>query len=237
MGLVRSGLVQSMLVQKSYSRFMVEVDKMFKVRAVWQDIVSTSRFIGVTLIIFAVSIYMGMTNDGFSNFLNMQLSAIKELSETLDQSSNPTFTIFIFIFLNNAIKSVLTMFLGAFFGVYPIFFIAVNGLVIGFIVKLTLDGTMTYSLFDLIFKLLLPHGILEIPVLIIVTAYGLRLGKLLFNTLGALMFNHDKLDTVGKNYVQTLKRCGVMAVYATILLFVAAIIESTFTAWLATTIK
>lgn len=210
---------------------------MFKLRTVWQDLKGTSQFIIVSLIIFCVSVFIGISNDSFSNFLNMQMESMKQLASQLDQGSNPTLSTFIFIFLNNAIKSVLVIFLGAFFGIFPVFFLAVNGLIIGYIIKLTLDGQMAVSLFDLIAKLLLPHGILEIPALIIAGAYGLRLGKLLFSTLGALITNHNKLDGIGLQYKETLKSSGVMAVYATVVLFIAAVIESTFTMWLATTIK
>lgn len=210
---------------------------MFKLRSVWQDLKQTSQFIAIAFVIFAVSIYIGITNDSFTVFLNTQIEAMRGMVEQLDQSSNPTLSTMVFIFLNNAIKSVMVIFLGAFFGIFPVFFLAVNGLIIGYIVKLTLDGQMLISLFDLIVKTLLPHGILEIPALILVAAYGLRLGKLLFSTMGALIMNHNKLDQIGLQYKDTLKRCAVMAVYATLLLLVASIIESTFTMWLASTIK
>lgn len=210
---------------------------MFKLRSVWQDLKQTSQFIAIAFVIFAVSIYIGITNDSFTVFLNTQIEAMRGMVEQLDQSSNPTLSTIVFIFLNNAIKSVMVIFLGAFFGIFPVFFLAVNGLIIGYIVKLTLDGQMLISLFDLIVKTLLPHGILEIPALILVAAYGLRLGKLLFSTMGALIMNHNKLDQIGLQYKETLKRCAVMAVYATLLLLVASIIESTFTMWLASTIK
>jgi len=165
----------------------------------------------------------------------MQMNSLGDMVKQMNESSNPTLTFFTVIFFNNAIKSVLVIFLGAFFGLFPIFFLAVNGMVLGFIIRLSLDGVVDISLWDLIFKTLLPHGILEIPALIVAGAYGLRLGRLLFSTLWTLITDHNKLDDIGAAYKETLKRCGVMAVYITIILFVAAIIESTFTMWLATT--
>jgi len=210
---------------------------MFKLRTVWHDLKETTQFIVLSLIIFAISIYVGMSNDKFTFFLNSQMDAMRELVGQLDQSSNPTLSMLIFIFFNNAIKSVMVIFLGAFFGIFPVFFLAINGLIIGYLLKLSIDGQMTISLFDLVVKTLLPHGILEIPALIIVAAYGLRLGKLLFSTMWALLTNHNKLELIGASYKETLKRCGVIAVYATIVLLIASIIESTFTVWLASTIN
>jgi len=208
---------------------------MFRLSQVWQDLRTTGPSIIVATLLFAVSMYMGGTNDSFREFLIMQMDALKELVKEMDQSSNPTLTLITVIFLNNAIKSVLVIFLGAFFGLFPIFFLLVNGMVLGFVIQLPSEGAMDISVWDLIFKTLLPHGILEIPALIVAGAYGLRLGRLLFSTLGALITDHSKLDAIGAAYKETLKRCGVMAVYITIILLVAAIIESTLTMWLATT--
>ena len=126
----------------------------------------------------------------------------------------------------------MVIFLGAFFGLYPLFFVTINGLMIGFLLRMAQDGMLQYSLFDTVVKGLLPHGILELPALVIATAYGLRLGKLLLSTLGALFTNHGKLDSIGMQYKETLKRCGVMTVYLTIVLALAAVIESTLTVWL-----
>ncbi|MCM3635635.1 MULTISPECIES: stage II sporulation protein M [Paenibacillus] len=210
---------------------------MFKLRNVWHDLKVTKQFIIVATIIFAVSIYVGMTNEGFTVFLNNQMNAMGQLVEQIDQSGNPTMSMMIFIFFNNAIKSVMVIFLGAFFGIFPVFFLAINGMLIGYILKLSIDGQMAISLFDLVVKTLLPHGILEIPALIIVAAYGLRLGRLLFSTMWALISNHNKLESIGASYKDTLKRCGVIALYATVVLLIASIIESTFTMWLASTIN
>lgn len=134
---------------------------MFKLRNVWHDLKVTKQFIIVATIIFAVSIYVGMTNEGFTVFLNNQMNAMGQLVEQIDQSGNPTMSMMIFIFFNNAIKSVMVIFLGAFFGIFPVFFLAINGMLIGYILKLSIDGQMAISLFDLVVKTLLPHGILR----------------------------------------------------------------------------
>ena len=208
---------------------------MFRLKSVLQDLRTTIPHLIVALILFSLSMYIGASNDAFREFLTMQMNSLGDMVKQMNESSNPTLTFFTVIFFNNAIKSVLVIFLGAFFGLFPIFFLAVNGMVLGFIIRLSLDGVVDISLWDLIFKTLLPHGILEIPALIVAGAYGLRLGRLLFSTLWTLITDHNKLDDIGAAYKETLKRCGVMAVYITIILFVAAIIESTFTMWLATT--
>ena len=207
---------------------------MFRLKQVWQDLRITVPHIIVAAILFEVSMYIGATNEAFREFLMMQMEAIGGLADQMNDSSNPTLTFMTVIFFNNAIKSILVIFLGAFFGLFPIFFLVVNGMILGFVIQLSLDGTANVSVWDLIFKGLLPHGILEIPALIVAGAYGLRLGRLLFSTMGALITDHSKLDSIGATYKETLKRSGVMAVYITIVLLVAAIIESTLTLWLLT---
>lgn len=72
---------------------------MFKLRNVWHDLKGTTQFIVLSLIIFAVSIYVGMSNDKFTFFLNNQMEAMRELVGQIDQSSNPTLSMLIFIFL------------------------------------------------------------------------------------------------------------------------------------------
>lgn len=207
---------------------------MFSIRQVWGDLKLSSSHIIVAVLLFVVSGYIGATNTSFQQFLDLQLSSMGELVKSIDESSNPRLLMFVVIFLNNAIKSVFVIFAGAFFGVFPIFFLVLNGLILGYVIQLASVGMAQMTVWEMIFKTLLPHGILEIPALIIAGAYGLRLGRLLFSLLGALLFNHNKIDAVGSNYKETLKRCGVMAIYITIVLFVAAIIESTLTMWLAT---
>lgn len=212
---------------------------MFSIKQVWQDIRATRTHIIVATLLFVISAFIGATNESFQQYLNSQLNAMGDLVETINNSSNPTLAMFIVIFLNNAIKAALVIVFGAFFGLFPIFFLTINGLIIGFVIKLASSGNMSVSAsgWEIVLKTLVPHGILEIPALIIAGAYGLRLGKLLFSTLGALLFNQNKLDTIGRSYKETLKRCGVMIVYMTVVLLIASIIESTFTMWLASTIN
>lgn len=212
---------------------------MFSIKQVWQDIRATRTHIIVATLLFVISAYIGATNESFQQYLNSQLNAMGDLVETINNSSNPTLAMFMVIFLNNAIKAALVIAFGAFFGLFPIFFLTINGLIIGFVIKLASSGNMRVSASDweIVLKTLVPHGILEIPALIIAGAYGLRLGKLLFSTLGALLFDQNKLDTIGRSYKETLKRCGVMTVYMTVVLLIASIIESTFTMWLASTIN
>lgn len=80
--------------------------------------------------------------------------------------------IFLFIFLNNSIKSLFVLFLGFFFGIVPLYFIAANGEIIGLVLGVSYQATG----WEKLAIGLLPHGIFEIPALIITSSYGLWLG-------------------------------------------------------------
>ena len=156
--------------------------------------------------------------------LNEQLKGISEISGDLRESSNPQWSFFVFIFLNNSIKSVVIIFLGALFGILPAFFLLINGAVIGYLIHLS--AIQGQDLFTLIVKGLLPHGIIEIPAIIIACAFGLKFGSKVLSSL----FRADRRngeETRAWSYF--MRQTLTASVWIVILLFVAAIIESTIT--------
>jgi stage II sporulation protein M len=114
---------------------------------------------------------------------------------------------------------------GIFFGILPVIFLVINGMVIGFLVHITTDNGA--SLFDIVVKGLLPHGIIEIPVIIIACAFGLKFGGLASRSL--IELGSAKRQGLGKQWETFLKRTLTASCWVIILLFIAAIIESTIT--------
>jgi stage II sporulation protein M len=76
------------------------------------------------------------------------------------------------IFLNNAIKSLLVIVLGVFGGLLPLIFLLINGYVIGLVLHFTAgsEGGWTTVL------AIVPHGIFELPAILLGTSIGLMLG-------------------------------------------------------------
>ncbi|MGP8321590.1 MAG: stage II sporulation protein M [Methanosarcinaceae archaeon] len=97
------------------------------------------------------------------------LSIIKELNQT---------GIMLFIFFNNAIKSLMILILGIGFGILPLLFIAYNGYIIGVVVYV-ISGK---NGFIYVLSAIMPHGILELPMVFISAAIGLKMGCLLFSS-------------------------------------------------------
>ena len=76
-----------------------------------------------------------------------------------------------FIIVNNTKSSFFGIALGLFFGVFPIGMLVVNGYVIGFVAS---KSVMSEGI--LVLWRLLPHGIFEIPAVLISIGIGLKLG-------------------------------------------------------------
>ncbi|GBG09329.1 membrane protein [Paenibacillus agaridevorans] len=205
---------------------------MFKWRTIWRDLKETRGYIAFAAIMFIAGIFIGGSNPAFRSFLDAQLTGLQQLVETVDQAENRTFAMITVIFLNNAIKSIFIIFLGAFLGVIPILFLIINGMVIGYLLDRVAETPDAMPVFELIVKGLLPHGIIEIPAIIIACAYGMRFGILIVRALGSLLFARDKLSDSGDRLVSFMVRVVPVIIMLTAGLLLASIIESTFTGWL-----
>jgi len=85
-------------------------------------------------------------------------------------------TQFILVFLNNSFSLILTILLGVIFGIFPLIVLFSNGTLLGAFIFLW-QQQLPLASFLLV---TLPHGIIEIPVLIIGAAIGLKMGHLTF---------------------------------------------------------
>jgi stage II sporulation protein M len=117
------------------------------------------------------------------------------------------------IFENNAIKTFLMMVLGLVFGIVPAIFTLVNGLMLGIV------SGATASKYGLLYVAVgtIPHGIVELPMVLISAAIGMKLGTDLL-----LAILRRKV-----NMINDLKE-GLLIYFCWIfpLLFLAAILET-----------
>lgn len=192
-----------------------------------KDLKSIRKALLLSTVLFVVGIVAGWSSEGFEQFLKSQLQGLGEISQQLGASDNPEWNFFVFIFLNNSIKSVLVMFSGLLLGVIPFFFLVINGMVIGFLLKVV--EASGESLFDLIVKGLLPHGIIEIPVIVIACGYGLAFGGLV---LRSIIASGERRSGIGAEWRGFWRKLGTASLWVVLLLLAAAIIESTITLWL-----
>ncbi len=129
------------------------------------------RIFYITLLLFVAAVLFGY----FYTVYNYD-KVIQSFNETFGfvdgLQEMPNSYIFIFIFLNNTIKSLLAIFLGIAFGIFPIYFIAANGYLVGLILAISVySAGLKYFLAGV-----LPHGILEIFAIVYASSLGIWLG-------------------------------------------------------------
>ncbi|MEA1994054.1 MAG: stage II sporulation protein M [Euryarchaeota archaeon] len=128
----------------------------------------------------------------------------------------------IFLFLNNLMVSLLAIFFGAILVLFPVFVAFLNGFLIGLI-----SGTVLNSEgIKYLFAALIPHGIFEIPAILISVGLGLKLGYLILHTLVSILRSRPTKDAEIKSFFKELRSVIVVIV---LLLAIAAFVEALIT--------
>ena len=76
------------------------------------------------------------------------------------------------IFINNALKALLAIVLGIGLGIVPLLFVAMNGYVLGAVIRMVADKAG----FAAAILGLAPHGVIELPAVLLASAFGVALG-------------------------------------------------------------
>lgn len=132
----------------------------------------------VLTLIFFISAYVGYTAAQENPTIDDTLR--KFFEGFRDYMSNPVLLMLI-IFANNAGKGLIAMLAGFFFGIFPVLFITLNGYIVGVVVSLRQSDWGIQK----VLMAILPHGILEIPAIIIACSYGVWLGYRFYMSLFA----------------------------------------------------
>ncbi len=125
--------------------------------------------------------------------------------------------IFLFIFLNNSLKALAATAAGFFFGLFPLSFVFLNGYLVGLVVYV--KGLEIG--FDRVLLYLIPHGIIEIPAILLASSYGLWLGNQFY-----LKLFKDGNIPMGQLFMEAVKKC-LKIVFP--MLLIAAAIETFIT--------
>lgn len=130
----------------------------------------------------------------------------------------PPFTMMVEIFKNNLRNSFAALLLGLGLGIVPFAFAAINGIVLGILVEFFLKKQGAFF----VLAAILPHGIIELPMVLISVGIGFRLGHAAY------------LSLISQKTIQELLNELKQAIifYARIvapLLLLAAIVESYIT--------
>jgi stage II sporulation protein M len=173
---------------------------------------SSRKYILIMTGIFVISVIAGLLaslkdlglSENYLDMLKESFGWIKDLHPI---------GIMLVIFLNNAFKSLLAILLGAGFGIIPVIFVAGNGVLLGLVAsQVSREQGVLFVL-----AAILPHGIMEIPMILISSGLGLRLGYLMYSSI------MGKATDMRYELMQSLR------IYMRIimpLLFVSAVVET-----------
>ena len=129
------------------------------------------KYLPLTMLLFLCAFLGGVL------FVNFYYAVAQESLHKLTESFSFLFNfgpveMGIFIFFNNIVKIFLFMFLGFLLALPTIFFLTLNGWVLGYVVALSYGSLGLKGLF---FNLFL-HGVFEIPALLIGASFGIWIG-------------------------------------------------------------
>jgi len=175
---------------------------------------SISSFVALSVFIFALTSVMGYWTAALDpDIASKWMAELDALRWIMQQ---PPLIIMIIIFLKNLLASATALLLGLGLGLIPLLVVTSNGFLLGVVAYSAIQKS------GLIFLAagIMPHGIFELPAVLVSIALGFRLGYLL-----ALTLAKEKVDLSG----ETKTAFRFLWRYITPLLFVASAIETFIT--------
>jgi stage II sporulation protein M len=183
----------------------------------------------LSLIVFSFSLFTVFFFLGFymavsdSSVIYEQMSVLQDLVEKLVELS-PIGLLF-FIFLNNSLVALFASLGGIIFSVLPLLIIISNGFLIGIVFHF-ISSVHSWNFF---LGGILPHGLIELPIIILSTAMGLWLGR------GFFMYLFFRNET-GVSFLSKIRRVFCTYIFIIVpFLFIAALIETFLTSYLLNT--
>ena len=171
-------------------------------------------YIGLSIFLFGITAAMGYLTAAVDPDLALEWT--KELQMLKWIMDQPPIIIMTIIFLKNLLASAMAMLLGLGLGLVPTLVVTSNGFLLGIVGH----GAIQKEGWLYLAAGILPHGIIELPVVLVSIAIGFRLGYLL-----ALTIFREKVDLSGEIRIAV----HFLLRWVTPLLFIAATIETFIT--------
>ncbi len=188
--------------------------------AILESFRGKSRFLFVSIILFFVGVvagYLIFWHDPQLIFTNIErfLGNILKIGKAIEDR-NKLYVIGL-IFQNNIKALILIIFGGVVFGLVPFFSILFNGFAVGLVLAISIYHGQSFAFF---LAAMLPHGILELPAVLMGGAFGLKTG---FD----LIFPRElsRLGLLKENLSKSVLSLGILVP----VLFIAAGIEAVIT--------
>jgi len=174
----------------------------------WKFLKQIKNYVYISIALFFVFAIFGFIFPVF--FKDEILSFVKNITAQISNYNLPE--LISFIFLNNLKASFFAMLLGVIFGFFPVITAIINGYLVGFVAKYAVSEGGLFVLWKL-----LPHGIFELPAVLISIGMGLRLGRDLIRT-------GKEKDILKKDFMECMRLFLFIIIP---LLLIAAVIEGT----------
>lgn len=180
---------------------------------------NNKKYIGISAIIFFISFFFGVL------FAVLYPALAKESLDELVKTFSfllkfKPLEMGIFLFLNNSIKIFLFMFLGILFAVPTIFFLILNGWILGYVIGVSFPEIGMSGVFYSVFL----HGVFELSGLFLGSAMGIFLGLSLYRETKKKAFKIFPFSfTIKKLFLSSVR---IFACIILPLLFLAALIET-----------
>ncbi|RJS70892.1 stage II sporulation protein M [ANME-2 cluster archaeon] len=177
---------------------------------------SLKKYITFITLVFTISVISGYVY-AVSN-PSESARMVQELGTTFEwiKDLNPLLIVSV-IFLNNALKALLVIIFGMLI-IIPIGFIIYNGYLLGIVMceHARTSGPVYVA------AAILPHGIIELPMILLSAALGTRLGMMTFLRIKKEVSNEDVLSELKRSISFYFR-------WILPLLFIAAVIETLIT--------
>ena len=175
----------------------------------WSYIKESKNFVYIISAIFLLFILIGYFIPA-PEFIERAI--LEFIDELLSRTENLSWAGLVgFIFFNNLQSSFFGMIFGLAFGIFSVITVVVNGYLLGF-VSVRMVETQGFA----VLWRLLPHGIFELPAVLVSMGLGLK--------MGTFIFRKNKIKSLKEFFLKSLKAFFFVIIP---LLVVAALIEST----------
>ncbi|GEN34828.1 MULTISPECIES: stage II sporulation protein M [Aneurinibacillus] len=185
------------------------------------------RYIWIGVALMLLGVFFGYTNaEAIKQLAKQMMDSIQRIARDISETNNPLYTFWV-IFENNVMAAFSMVGLGIFFfGLYPALGLFTNGILLGFLLKVYASGGV--SPLKILVAGILPHGIIELSAIIFASAIGIKLGVLTYDWIVSL-FVRERRSAVKARFSELLRDLPLIVGTIVVMLFLAAVIESTVT--------
>lgn len=194
-------------------------------RELFKQMKDMKHYAIASLATFLLGIFLGFSQSNhFLYYLQEQSAHLQGIVEGINKLDYSQWRLLFFIFANNVLVCLLMIYAGTFFGIIPLFTLLSNGLLLGYLAqKHVPDWGWTRFLLAV-----LPHGIIEIPAVILACAYGIKFGTLVAKMILFIPFPTKRASN-SKQLLSMLRLSLPLTALLAVLLLTAAFVESMVT--------